>query len=132
MIDAQTTRQLFSPPPLGCFCFLLIYSLFRIPVIPIISKSARPIFGKFSGFVELWLQMISLKSVFCHPSRDFIVTINYFLVLSTEMTFVTPVASGAAGRANVGLCSASSLLTFSELFLLLLSLVQLYFTIAID
>jgi len=39
-----------------------------------------------------------------------------FLVLSTEMTFVTPVASGAAGRANVGLCSASSLLTFSELF----------------
>jgi len=55
-----------------------------------------------------------------------------FLVLSTEMTFVTPVASGAAGRANVGLCSASSLLTFSELFLLLLSLIQLYFTIAID
>ena len=31
-----------------------------IPVEPLISKSAGPIFAKFSGFVELWLQMISL------------------------------------------------------------------------
>jgi len=33
-----------------------------------------------------------------------------FLVLSTKLIFITPVglASGAAGRANVGLCSASS------------------------
>jgi len=34
----------------------------------------------------------------------------FLLVLSTELIFVTPVASGAAGRANVRLCPASSFL----------------------
>ena len=37
----------------------------------------------------------------CHGNQ-------FLLVLSTELIFVTPLASGAAGRANVGLCLASS------------------------
>ena len=46
--------------------------------------------------INLQLVILSFKGS-CHGSQ-------YLLVLSTELIFVTPVASGAAGRANVGLC----------------------------
>jgi len=51
--------------------------------------------------------MISVKLVFlslkdrCHDNQ-------FLLVLSTELIFVTPLARGATGRANVGLCPRSS------------------------
>jgi len=52
--------------------------------------------------------MINVKLVFwfrkghCHGNQ-------FLLVLSTELIFVTPVASGAAGRANVALLSCGEL-----------------------
>ena len=52
------------------------------------------------------VQMTSLKLVVrffkgrCHGKQ-------FLLDLSTRLMFVTPVASGAAGRANVELCTAS-------------------------
>ena len=46
--------------------------------------------------------MIDLKLVFFDPSGDVAVAINFCLLLSAELIFVTLVASGAAGWANVG------------------------------
>ena len=90
-----------------CFWFLFICLLLMNPVRPIMSKSTKLIFAKFSGFAEPWECTISLISVFwsiewhCHGNQC-------LLVSSTEMVFVMPVASGTARRGNVALCSAPS------------------------
>jgi len=49
-----TGRMPFLPPSLKA----------QICVRPVISKSTRPVFSKFSGLVELWLQMNNLKLFF--------------------------------------------------------------------
>ena len=46
-----------------CFCFLLTYFL-NITARTIIWISTGPIFAKVAGFVELWLQIVSLKIVY--------------------------------------------------------------------
>jgi len=52
--------------------------------------------------------MISLKLFFFDPSRDLAVATN-FCWFYPQPIFVTPVFSGAAGQANVGLLPASGL-----------------------
>jgi len=59
---------------------------------------------KFSCSVELW-NHFSVRKELCLGDQ-------FLLVLSTKQIFVTPMASGAAGRANVGLCPASSFYFF--------------------
>jgi len=61
VLDRRQFVYQFSPR------LFLSYLFLTIPVRPIISKSAGPIFsifGKFSRLVKLWLEMISLKLVF--------------------------------------------------------------------
>jgi len=57
--------------------------------------------------------MVSLKLVFGSLRVDIAMASSFLLVLSTDLIFVTPVASGTAGRANVGLCPAYSYFCFS-------------------
>ena len=80
-----------------CFCFLFL----TIFVRHIISKSTVPIFAKFVGLVEILMQIINLKLVF-RTSRDVAMATNFCRFLSTELTFVTPVVSGAAGGVTLG------------------------------
>jgi len=80
-----------------CFCFLFL----TIFVRHIISKSTGPIFAKFVGLVEILVQIINLKLVF-RTSRDVAMATNFCSFLSTELTFVTPVVSGAAGVVTLG------------------------------
>jgi len=80
-----------------CFCFLFL----TIPVRPIIYQTG---FRQFSGLVET-MQMVNLKLLFqsfkgrCHGNQ-----LLFFIV--------TPVASCAAGRANVGIRHAFSFALF--------------------
>ena len=67
----------------------------------IISKSAGPIFAKFSGLIELWVWMISRKFVF-RSTKDVAMATNF-------CRFRSQAAGGAAGRANIGLCPLYSL-----------------------
>ena len=99
-----------------CFCFLFI-CLLMIPVRPIISKSTRPMLAIFAEMVELWLWVVDLKFVFrslkghCHGSR--------FLWFYPQNWWVSLDACGygAAGRANVRLCSASSFFIYTFMWL---------------
>ena len=50
------------------YLFLKILFL-TISVRPIISNSARPIFTKFGGLIELWLLVINEKLVFLIPQQ---------------------------------------------------------------
>ena len=76
---------------------------------PIFSKSTGPILAILSGLVELLLHTANDESEIlfrcvngrCHGNQ-------FFLVLVHGRHW-TQAASGAAGRANVGLCPASSL-----------------------
>jgi len=106
IITLQSRQGLLSSA--GCFCLkkLFAYLFLTISPKPLMSKSTGPIFAKYSGSVELRLRMISLKLVSrspkgrCHSSRVLLV-----LVHGCRWT---QAASGAAGRANVGPCRASS------------------------
>ena len=60
-----------------------------------------PIFAKSSGLVELWLYKWSIWNEFFDPSRDLAMANNFCCRW-------TQAASGAAGRANVGHCRAST------------------------
>jgi len=77
----------------------LNYLSLAIPVRPIISKYTRPIFApNFQGWLTTAVY-IDDKSEISFAMRY----LTFLSVLSRELLFVTPVASGAARRANVGL-----------------------------
>jgi len=69
--------------------------------------------------------MISLKLVFFPIPRERCHANQFLSVLYTELIFVTPVASGAAGWANAGLCPASSSLFFCRVLLQYIKLLML-------
>jgi len=130
--------KILAPAPVCCRAAdALMYSWWFLfcndicHVRPIISKSTRPIFTKFSRLVELelWLEMISLKWVFrslkrrCRCNRFLLAIsahlssgyIHHMALAYGKISFVhagrwTQAASGAARRVNVRLCLASSLL----------------------
>jgi len=99
-----------------CCCFLFL----PISVRPIISKFTGPIFVKFAGLVELLLEIINLKMVFSIPPSFLFypphsrvpVTFGRWrqrtVTVAVDGCRWTEGASGAAGRANAGLCPASS------------------------
>jgi len=80
-----------------CFALFIFNDSSQTIVIP---KSTGPIFAKFSGSVELWLPMISLKLVFesVKGRRHG----NHFYCRCAQA------ASGAVGRANVWLYRTST------------------------
>jgi len=98
--------QHFCPPGAGTagymfrFCFLFSKIGYLLGQL---SQSLPADLRQILWFVEIRLQMINLKLVFRSLHRRCLG--NQFLkVLSTELIFVTPVASVAAGQANVGFC----------------------------
>ena len=94
--------QRLRPAPTSKTSFVLLYLFLTIPVRPLLSRNlpTGPIFAKFSGSVELWLPMISLKLVFesVKGRRHG----NHFYCRCAQA------ASGAVGRANVWLYRAST------------------------
>jgi len=86
--DIQTRRQYV-------LLLFLIYSFLTIASDQL-SQSTGPIFTKFSGLIQLWLQINDLKLIFrslkgrCHATN--------FCWLRSQA------ASGAAGRVIVELC----------------------------
>jgi len=106
-----------------CFCFLFYlfinFLLFNLCHIKLIYLKIYRIFAKFKFSVELRLWMLNLKIVF--RSLKGRRHVNQFLLVSSgDLIFVPFVASGVAGRANVGLCP-TSILTFKTAFTCLIN-----------
>jgi len=81
------------------FCFLLI-CLLTIPAKPVIPKSTGPSSANFSGLADDQSE-VSFSISGKLPWQP-IFWQQILLILSTEMIFVTSMASGAAGRATLG------------------------------